>query len=389
MFFTSRSSAHEPGHNNSKPSRGFLLGFGTSLLFAPLTILNLIAVHGASILRPYAPQLIPIAVCLFLVPVAVCLSIFAGWSVWKGLAVGWEVPLFLQYGERAFPYARVVVPQIQVFQPYDIAMHMALPVSESNISLGNFMATLTLLTSSNQTLATVSRPAILVQPKSSWFFGNPNVVNLHIKLLSSFVARASNVHAYVELGRQDGWKFIGDGRGREVSVLSASLRGTAIPHGISGLAIRFPLLASTFAAGIFLIILSAIIASCVLPTMFPVPLDQISEEEPKYKVEREPSPPSASTTRARGNSTALRRRRSKLSRRTSLSNPRLTPKTEEGAGAEVPVTLIPPAANLTEDAPDVSAHTLGSSTSTKERLKRRTSQKFDKSDEESHSESGE
>lgn len=100
MDFRSRGSTPESDRsqrNKTKPSRG-LLGFGSSLFFAPLNLLNLVAVHGASVLRPYAPQLVPIAVCLFLIPIAVCLSLFAGWWVWKGLVVGWEVPLFLQYG---------------------------------------------------------------------------------------------------------------------------------------------------------------------------------------------------------------------------------------------------------------------------------------------------
>lgn len=68
------------------------------VMFAPLRLLNLVAVNGISVLRPYAPQLIPIVVCLALVPFAVCLSLAAGWMVWKSLVVGWEAPLFFQYG---------------------------------------------------------------------------------------------------------------------------------------------------------------------------------------------------------------------------------------------------------------------------------------------------
>lgn len=85
-------------HNGEQESRGILAILGSSLLFAPFKVLNLVAVNGVSVLRPYAPQLVPIAVCLFLVPFAISLSLYAGWSVWKSLAVGWDVPLYLQYG---------------------------------------------------------------------------------------------------------------------------------------------------------------------------------------------------------------------------------------------------------------------------------------------------
>jgi hypothetical protein len=51
-----------------------------------------------NLLRPIAPQLIPLFVCLALVPVIILFSLFSGWYVWKNVAVGWESPLYLQYG---------------------------------------------------------------------------------------------------------------------------------------------------------------------------------------------------------------------------------------------------------------------------------------------------
>jgi hypothetical protein len=48
--------------------------------------------------RPLAPQLIPLFVCLALIPVIIFFSLFSGWYVWKNVAVGWESPLYLQYG---------------------------------------------------------------------------------------------------------------------------------------------------------------------------------------------------------------------------------------------------------------------------------------------------
>jgi len=48
--------------------------------------------------RPLAPQLIPLFVCLALIPVIISFSLFSGWYVWKNAAVGWESPVYLQYG---------------------------------------------------------------------------------------------------------------------------------------------------------------------------------------------------------------------------------------------------------------------------------------------------
>ncbi|XP_006463954.1 hypothetical protein AGABI2DRAFT_75106 [Agaricus bisporus var. bisporus H97] len=310
-------------HNGEQESRGILAILGSSLLFAPFKVLNLVAVNGVSVLRPYAPQLVPIAVCLFLVPFAISLSLYAGWSVWKSLAVGWDVPLYLQYGQTVAPYASATLPPIQAAQPYDISLHMRVPITESNMALGNFMATLTLATSSNETLVTVSRSCIVVPQTTSWFFWSSSIANIDTIVLSSFIAKTSYLLARVEIGRQDGWRTLGDGRGREVSILSASLRAREIPRGIRGLAIRSPLIASTLAASLFFLILSFIVTSCVLPSMFPFPVDhtktkdEVDERESKHKLT---DLPSTGNTRPRSSSTTLRLRRSKLTRRRSSTS---------------------------------------------------------------------
>lgn len=51
-------------------------------------------------------------------------------------------------------------------------------------------------------------------------------------MLESFIPGKANLDVAVEVGRRDGWRTLGAGEGREVSVLSASLRGLAVPHGI-------------------------------------------------------------------------------------------------------------------------------------------------------------
>ena len=51
-------------------------------------------------------------------------------------------------------------------------------------------------------------------------------------LLESFETGSSGLFARVEIGRQDHWKLLGAGQGQELSVISASLQGIAVPHGI-------------------------------------------------------------------------------------------------------------------------------------------------------------
>jgi len=72
----------------------------------------------------------------------------------------------------------------------------------------------------------------VLAPKSSWLSGTPSTIDLDMTIMSSFVAKTSNVLAFVEIGRRDGWRSLGDGQGREVSVLSAILRGREIPRGV-------------------------------------------------------------------------------------------------------------------------------------------------------------
>ena len=51
-------------------------------------------------------------------------------------------------------------------------------------------------------------------------------------LIDNFVAGTNLVTAKVDLGRRDGWKGIGRGEGRELSVYSATLRGALRHRGV-------------------------------------------------------------------------------------------------------------------------------------------------------------
>jgi len=50
--------------------------------------------------------------------------------------------------------------------------------------------------------------------------------------MDNFVTGANMVIAKLDLGRRDGWKGIGRGEGRELSVYSATLRGTLKHRGV-------------------------------------------------------------------------------------------------------------------------------------------------------------
>ena len=64
------------------------------------------------------------------------------------------------------------------------------------------------------------------------FLSSSNVVEFDVPLLTSYTPAVSNLLAYIQLGRQDGWRNVGRGEGREISVLAASLRGVVKHQGV-------------------------------------------------------------------------------------------------------------------------------------------------------------
>ncbi|KAH7928494.1 hypothetical protein BV22DRAFT_1192743 [Leucogyrophana mollusca] len=240
------------------------------VIFYPIRLVFKALLGGLGLFRPIAPQLIPLFVCLALIPVIVFFSLFSGWYVWKTVAVGWYSPIDLQYGDGVPPYAEVALPSLSPNQPYDISLHLTIPASEANFALGNFMAGLTLSTPANRTLTSIRRPAIALPPPNrrlSLFSSPPRLVDLDVPLLVSYAAGVSRVIARVELGRRDGWRGLGNGEGRELSVLSASLRGAVKRHGIRGLVTRFPLTFALASSATFLVISLLVLAACILPAI--------------------------------------------------------------------------------------------------------------------------
>lgn len=213
-----------------------------------------------------ASHLVPLLVCLSLVPLILFFSLFSGWYIWRNIPVAWQVPIFLQYGsvlacslgladlnhsDGPSPYAELSLPLLSTAQPYDISLQLVLPASEANFALGNFMTTLSLSTPSNKTLVTTSRPVrlfrspflsclltileaiVLPSKRATFSFSTiPRLIDLDVPLLSSYVPGTSHISARIDLGRKDGWKSLGTGEGRELSVWNAALRGVVRRHGI-------------------------------------------------------------------------------------------------------------------------------------------------------------
>ena len=69
-----------------------------TVLVVPLELSGAMLSKVSEFLKLITPQLISLSVCLMLVPLVFLLSAFAGWFVWKNIAVGWETPVYLQYG---------------------------------------------------------------------------------------------------------------------------------------------------------------------------------------------------------------------------------------------------------------------------------------------------
>ncbi|KAI6047757.1 putative adipose-regulatory protein-domain-containing protein [Pisolithus marmoratus] len=222
------------------------------------------------LLRPFAPQLVSLLVFLALIPIVVSISLFSGWYVWRNVAVGWKTDIYLQYGDGVPPYAEVSLPQLSPNHPYDVSLHLLIPASDANFALGNFMTSLTLATPSNKTLATVRKPctAIVLPPRRSYLYSSPPpLISLDILLLSSYTPGTSRVNARVEIGRQDEWRKLGGGEGRELSVATAYLEGTVRYQGVRGLVSRFPLVSAILSLAAFFVLSMLVLTACILPTI--------------------------------------------------------------------------------------------------------------------------
>ncbi|KAJ7706327.1 putative adipose-regulatory protein-domain-containing protein [Mycena rosella] len=270
-------------------SSGGLLAWPSRLFFSILSAF-------LAIVRPSLPHILPLLVCLSFVPLLIFLSASAGWLVWRNAAVGWQTPLYLQYGDGVPPYAEATLALVSQ-QRYDISLQLQVPNLDANYALGNFMTTLTLSTRSNKTLVSIRRPAIVVPSRVSFYSRTPVVLDVYVPLLASYAAGASHVIATVQVGRRDNWKSLGNEQGRELSVVAASLRGVVVHHGIRGLVTRFPLLSALISSIIFLVVSSLLVGACILPLTFRRAAAESPEPKPDLaKVDTEPLPSAISSS---------------------------------------------------------------------------------------------
>ncbi|KAJ7099608.1 putative adipose-regulatory protein-domain-containing protein [Mycena crocata] len=285
-----------------------------------------------SVLRPALPHILPLLVFLSFVPLILFSSASAGWLVWRNVAVGWQAPLHLQYGDGVAPYAHATLPTLVAQQRYDISLQLQVPNVDANYALGNFMTTLTLATRANKTIVSIRRPAIVLPPRIAFYSRAPATLDVHVPLLVTYATGASHVIARVEVGRVDHWKSLGSGQGRELSIVTASLRGVVVHHGIRGLVTRMPLLSALVSSIVFLIVSSLVVGACILPLTFRRPAAQPSDESEQLVFE--PAPLAISSSSSGGDSDSTEEEKPVVQRR-SWPGSRAGIKTEE-----VPTTIL-------------------------------------------------
>ncbi|KAI0316622.1 hypothetical protein OF83DRAFT_1084145 [Amylostereum chailletii] len=305
-----RPASHTKGKGRTVTNQDWLSTVKTTV-FIPF---HLIYALSVSITRVITPPFIPLVALLLSIPILLALSSIAGVYVWSTGAVGWEAPLYLQYGDNTPPYAEAALPYMNAMQPYDISLHIVLPAIQSNYALGNFMITLVLATPSNKTLTIARRPAIVLPPSGSRWF-RPSTETLTIPLLAEYTSGTSPIVARVEVGRRDGWKNVGSGEGREVSVLSASLEGAIVYRGIRGYISHYPLTSALVSASAFFIVSFASLAVLLLPAVAWRYIEYIEDSPSPVKVE-----PRLSRTASQDTLDGRRRRRRSLKRSASESH---------------------------------------------------------------------
>ncbi|OCB88311.1 hypothetical protein A7U60_g4513 [Sanghuangporus baumii] len=259
-------------------------------------------------------------------PILLLFSFVAGWIVWSTVPIGWRIPVYLQYG--AVPYADVEVASLSTTQPYEISLQLTLPANDANYALGNFMTSLTITTLSNVTLADIRRPAIVLPPSPNFLpFSRPaHLVQLTVPLASSLITGVNRVKAHIELGRKDGWRSLGQGEGREVSVYTATLNGMVRSQGLRRAVAAAPLSFAVVAGVVFFVVTSLILAGCLLPSVLQ---SEHAEEIAKVKPEEaEPISPAEEPSIT----SRLRRRSSRVKEESDEEESFLSVQAASGSG---------------------------------------------------------
>ncbi|KAL5519052.1 hypothetical protein ACEPAH_735 [Sanghuangporus vaninii] len=282
-------------------------------------------------LRARTPQLVRLFICIGALPILLLFSFIAGWIVWSTVPIGWRIPVYLQYGDSAVPYADIEVVSLSTTQPYEISLQLTLPANDANYALGNFMTSLTIATFSNVTLADIRRPAIVLPPSPNFLpFSRPaHLVQLTVPLASSLITGVNRVKAHIELGRKDGWRTLGQGEGREVSVYAASLNGMVRPQGLRRAVAAAPISFAVVAGVVFFIVTALILAGCLLPSVLQSEHAEVVKAKPE---EAEPTSPAEEPSIA----SRLRRRSSRVKEESTEEESFVSVQGASGSGS-VPV----------------------------------------------------
>ncbi|CAG7847882.1 SubName: Full=Uncharacterized protein {ECO:0000313/EMBL:CCA77826.1} [Serendipita indica DSM 11827] len=206
----------------------------------------------------YLPQLAIIAIAI---PILLVVSAVAGLIVRNSVPRPWQQRVFLHYGEDTIPSAHFPLPTLVADQAYDISVHLTVPYTETNAVLGNFMTYLTITTASNKTIASASRPSLVPPAPSRGLIRRllpfpsrrPHTV-ITIPILPEWTPKTSSpLYALLEVGRRDGWRSLGKGEGREITVLDAHIQGAVLLHGTRRVVGRYPNATGLASSGIFFI----------------------------------------------------------------------------------------------------------------------------------------
>jgi len=200
----------------------------------------------------YKSILYPALTFLLALPLLLLLSLGAGFSVWSSSPSNWRQVLWLQYGDHRTPYATTELPTLSAPQSYSISLELTVPLTSPNFELGNFMAGVEFVAiASNKTLFSARRPCLLPRPRVPFIRSSKR---LTVILSDNVELPASPTYARVEVGRQDAWRGVGNGEGRELTVLSALLRGQVVPKGIRGWLVRYPVSISVISGMAFFVV---------------------------------------------------------------------------------------------------------------------------------------
>ena len=97
-------------------------------------------------------------------------------------------------------------------------------------------------------------------------FIKQRLIQHSVVLLNSFKPSSSRTYGRIQLGREDSWKTLGPGEGRELTVFSTELRGAVRPKGLQTITSRFPLTLAFASAMSFFFVSGFICMLCMLPS---------------------------------------------------------------------------------------------------------------------------